>query len=73
MGMTVPQLLASIDQASRDDRLWNPFSYMEQNVNIYVPDESEADMLVWDTTLLLGLAALISALASLIWSIRRKP
>jgi hypothetical protein len=45
-------------------------SYMEQNMNNTSMEDSQ--MLSLNASLLFGLAAVISACASLVWSIRRR-
>ena len=50
-----------------------PFSYLEQLVNMGNLRDSEATMLILDPAAVLALAALITALSTLVWSVRRKP
>jgi hypothetical protein len=45
---------------------------MEQYVNICLPQTQEAAMLIIDPSILLAVAAIITASSTLIWSIRRK-
>ena len=56
-----------------EPRPQKPFSYSEQLVNINGLRDSEAKMSILDPAAVLALAALITALSALIWSVRRKP
>lgn len=48
-------------------------SYREQKRNKELPSESEALMLILDPAGVAAIAVLITAISTLIWSLRRKP
>lgn len=73
-GLHVSRLLANRAYGDASDMrpIKKAFSYKEHFRNKGA-DDSEAKMLVVDATVMFAVAALITACATLVWSIRRKP
>lgn len=66
-------MLAVCLRSVADAKAQKSLSYREQYVNICLPRIRRPIMLIIDATILLAVAAIITASSTLIWSIRRKP